>query len=223
MRKIIYGAVGVLLIPALSAILYSTVTLIIQSGDILQRMIYFFFGIVSYFIFFLAFRKPLTTYVFGHEFTHVLWVLLFRGKVDSMKISKKGGYIRSNRKNFLILLAPYFFPLYTLLVILAYIIISYFHDIDRFFQVVAFAIGFSWSFHILLNALAISQTQDDFEHAGGFFSLVVVILCNLFILGLLTAFVSGKVTLPHYFAALKDNIPESYLIVARFFSSLRHP
>ena len=215
MRKVIYGVVAVLLVPAVSAFFYTIVVLIFGSGDLLQRMIYFFFGTISYLVFFLAFKKPITTYVFGHELTHVLWVLLFRGKIDSMKISKKGGYIRANRKNFLILLAPYFFPLYTLLTILAYIIVSYFHNIDRYFPIVAFAVGFTWSFHILLNALAISRTQDDFQHTGGFFSLVIVILLNIFILGLLTTFISGTVTLHDNFAALKENIPAAYLVVIR--------
>ncbi len=130
-----------------------------------------------------------------------------------MKISGKGGYIKSNRKNFLILLAPYFFPLYTLLVILAYIIISYFYNIDRYFSIVAFALGFTWSFHILLNALAISKSQDDFQHAGTFFSIVIVILFNTFILGLLVAFISGTCTLHDYFTALSNDIPAAYLLI----------
>lgn len=200
--------------PAVSAVLYTSLGLLMQTGDFIQRTLYFLFGIASYLVIFLAFKKPLVTYVFGHELTHVLWVLLFRGKIDSMKISRKGGYIKTNRKNFLILLAPYFFPLYTLLVILANIIISYFYNIDRYFPVIAFALGFSWCFHILLNALAISRSQDDFKHAGTFFSISIVLLFNVFILGLLLTFISGTYTLHDYFAALRENIVAAYLIIA---------
>lgn len=214
LKKALFTIVAILLIPAVSAALYTTLNMIVNSSDFTSRTMYFLFGFASYVIFFLAFKKPLVTYVFGHELTHVLWVLMFSGKVDSMKVSKKGGYIKANRKNFLILLAPYFFPIYTIMVIIAYIIVSYFHDITRYFPIAAFAIGFSWSFHILLNGFAMTKSQDDFEHTGAFFSIVLVVLCNIFILGLLVAFMSSSVNLRGYMHTLRNNIPAVYSLIA---------
>jgi hypothetical protein len=212
-KKALFTIAAILLIPAVSAALYTSLNMIVNSSDFTSRAMYFLFGFASYVIFFLAFKKPLVAYVFGHELTHVLWVLMFSGKVDSMKVSRKGGYIKANRKNFLILLAPYFFPIYTILVIVAYILISYFYDISRYFPIAAFAIGFSWSFHILLNAFAMTKSQDDFEHTGTFFSIVLVVLCNIFILGLLVAFISGSVNLRGYMDTLGHNIPAVYTLI----------
>jgi len=214
LKKAAFNIAALLLIPAVSAVLYTCLSMIVNSSDFSSRIIYFLFGFVSYGIFFMAFKKPLVTYVFGHELTHVLWVLIFSGRIDSMRVSKKGGYIKANRKNFLILLAPYFFPIYTILVIIGYIIVSHFYNISRFFPIVAFAIGFSWSFHILLNALAMARSQDDFEHTGTFFSVVLVVLCNIFILGLLTVFISSSAGMRQYISLLGDHIQAAYGIIA---------
>ena len=61
--------------------------------------------------------KPMWVYVFGHELTHALWTWLFGGKVKKFKASAKGGHVIVTKNNFLISLAPYFFPVYAALVV----------------------------------------------------------------------------------------------------------
>ena len=56
-------------------------------------------------------------YVFGHELTHALWTWLFGGQVKKMKVSSSGGHVIISKTNFLIALAPYFFPLYAVIVV----------------------------------------------------------------------------------------------------------
>ena len=53
-------------------------------------------------------------YVVGHELTHVVWSWLFGGKVKKFRASSSGGEVVVTKSNFLVALAPYFFPLYEL-------------------------------------------------------------------------------------------------------------
>jgi hypothetical protein len=68
-------------------------------------------------VIFLLLPKPMWIYVFGHELTHALWTWLFGGQVKKMKVSSAGGHVVVSKTNFVIALAPYFFPLYAALVI----------------------------------------------------------------------------------------------------------
>src|SRR5215475_12752418 len=66
---------------------------------------------------FLLLPKPMWVYVFGHELTHALWAWLFGGRVKQFKATSQGGHVVVTKSNFLIALAPYFFPLYAVLVV----------------------------------------------------------------------------------------------------------
>lgn len=65
-------------------------------------------------------------YVFGHELTHALWAWVFGGKIFEMKVSSEGGVVRTDKSNFLIVLAPYFFPVYVLITLLLWLIAGFF-------------------------------------------------------------------------------------------------
>ncbi len=60
--------------------------------------------------------KPMRVYVFGHELTHAIWTWLFGGRVKRFKATSTGGHVVDHEEQFLITLAPYFFPLYVVLV-----------------------------------------------------------------------------------------------------------
>ena len=66
---------------------------------------------------FLLLPKPMWVYVFGHELTHALWTWLMGGRVKQFKATSKGGHVIVTKTNFLIALAPYFFPVYAVLVV----------------------------------------------------------------------------------------------------------
>ena len=67
-------------------------------------------GAACWFVIYLLLPKPMWIYVFGHEFTHVIWTWLFGGQVKKFKTSSSGGHVVISKTNFLIALAPYFFP-----------------------------------------------------------------------------------------------------------------
>ncbi len=71
---------------------------------------------------FLLLPKPMLVYVFGHELTHAVWTWLCGGRVKRFKASASGGHVILTKSNFLIALAPYFFPLYAVLVILIFVV-----------------------------------------------------------------------------------------------------
>src|SRR4051812_42514382 len=73
--------------------------------------------------------RPLRAYVFGHELTHAIWVWLFGGRVSQFEVSRSGGYIMTDTNNVWVALAPYFYPIYSLLIILGYGAASIFYDV----------------------------------------------------------------------------------------------
>src|SRR5574337_256027 len=54
---------------------------------------YFLAGCFSYLTLHFLFRKPILTYVFGHELTHAFFVVLFGGSVKSFRADARGGQV----------------------------------------------------------------------------------------------------------------------------------
>jgi hypothetical protein len=108
-------------------------------------------GAACWLVIFAMLPKPMWLYVLGHEFTHVLWTWLFGGAVKQMKVTSAGGHVVVSKSNFLIILAPYFFPLYAGLVILTYAVghfIWNWHGLLPFFYL---AVGAAYAFHLTLT------------------------------------------------------------------------
>ena len=203
------------MLPACGAVAYSTIRQITHSGDFRNSIVFFFIGFASYLTFFLAFRKPLRPYLIGHELTHALWVVLFRGKVHEIRLSKQRGQIKATKRNTLIALAPYFFPLYTVLLILVYSIASLWIRFGNYRHFVVFAIGFTWSFHLLLNLFMLRRGQEDLRMSGSFFSLVLIFLFNLIVFGLIMGFIAEGITFKGYVSKLTQDVVSFYSAVVR--------
>ena len=95
----------------------ATVTQRLWAGE---EFWFFSLGVVLWLIAFFGLPRPVLVYVFGHELTHALWVWLMGGRVSQFRVGRDGGHIVTNEKNFWIALAPYFFPLYSMLAIAVY-------------------------------------------------------------------------------------------------------
>ena len=186
----------------------STAALLIHSAPLW----FFCTGVVLWGIAFFGLPRPLYLYVLGHELTHVIFVYLCFGKVTSFKVDRTGGHIVTNRNNVLISLSPYFFPLYSTLVILGFGIAGLFVDLAAvhpnaiLFGHVSFSwswilfllIGFTWAFHFTFTAWMITKNQPDLKQNGTFFSLSVIYLINLLILSAFLVLAS-KATSRHDF------------------------
>jgi hypothetical protein len=169
---------------------------------------FFSLGLVIWLVAFLGLPRPLWIYVFGHELTHALWVLLQGGRVSEFKITKHGGHILSDRINTWIALAPYFFPIYSLLVIAAYGIAGLVWDMAPFRPVLYMLIGATWGFHLTFTLWMIPRGQTDLIYGGTFFSLVVIYILNLAVVAIFLIVASPGVTFLGFARELLANAAE---------------
>jgi hypothetical protein len=139
-------------------------------------------GAVCWLIIFALLPKPMWIYVFGHELTHALWAWLFGSRVKRMKVTSSGGHVVISKTNFLIVLAPYFFPLYAVLVVIVFAIGHLFWDWRGFLVYFHLLVGAAYAFHLTLTFHALQTRQTDITSQGYLFSAVVIFLGNVCVL-----------------------------------------
>lgn len=130
----------------------------------------------------------LPVYVFGHEFTHAIFVWFCYGKVSAFNASADGGYIIANRANILVSLSPYIFPFWTIVFALIYSIGSVFTDLTPALPYFFLLYGASWLFNLFWTIWMIPLGQSDLSANGTFFSLTLIYLANFYGLSLLIEF-----------------------------------
>ncbi len=151
-----------------------------------EEFYFFALGGLLWLIAFFGLPRPLVIYVFGHELTHALWVWLQFGQVSEFRVGRDGGYIIADRRDFLVSLAPYFFPLYSIAAIGIYWGISRFYpDAWAYHRWLYGVLGATWAFHFTFTCWMIPKQQTDLLLHGTFFSLVVIYLANLAVLTVL--------------------------------------
>ncbi len=133
---------------------------------------------------FFVLPRPFRTYVLAHELTHAFWGMLMGAKVGKMKVGKTGGHVMLSKSNFIISLAPYFFPFYTGLVIALWYGAGFFFDLSMYEPSWLAAIGLTWGFHVTFTVYLLSQHQPDVQENGRLFSYVIIYLANLFFVAL---------------------------------------
>jgi hypothetical protein len=171
-----------------------------------QEFWFFTLGVVLWLIAFFGLPRPIIVYVFGHELTHALWVLLMGGRVSRFRVGRDGGHIVTNRSNFFIALAPYFFPLYGILAIAAYGILGLFYNVQPYGRLLYALVGVAWAFHFTFTCWMIPKNQTDLRDHGTFFSLVVIYLMNLLLLIVMLVVASPQITLAGFGADILTNI-----------------
>ena len=87
--------------------------------------------------------------------------------------------MKLSQSNWLIALAPYFFPLYTFIVILAYYILLIFFDLRPYALVWLGLIGFTLGFHFVFTIYALAQDQQEVRDYGRVFSFGMIYLINM--------------------------------------------
>ena len=151
-------------------------------------------GFGFWIILFLAIKRPIRTYVLGHELTHALWGTLLGARVRKLRVSAKGGSVQLSKTNFLITLAPYFFPFYTFFVLVLYGLLLIFFEMSHYRQFWMSLIGLTWGFHVTFTIAMLLERQSDILDSGYLFSYVVILLANILILGVVIVIV-GEPTL----------------------------
>ena len=152
-------------------------------------------GFTAYLAVQIFFWRPLFLYVMGHELTHALAAVLQGGRADDLHVSTKGGAVKVNRTNFVVNLAPYFFPIYTAGACLVWAVAA-----DRFLPVLTALIGFTLAFHFALTLYSLKQHQSDIAEAGWLFAVPLILALNLVICVLVLRLLApGSVSLRAFF------------------------
>jgi hypothetical protein len=159
-----------------------------------EEFIFFSLGAAIWLAMFFAFPRPIRIYVFGHELTHAVWVWLMGGRVSKFKVGADGGHIITDTHNFWIALAPYFYPIYSMLLLAVYGALSLWMDLAPYNHWFFALLGVTWCFHITFTVWMIPKGQTDLTYHGTFFSLVVIYLMNLAVLALMLIVASSHTT-----------------------------
>ena len=216
--KLLKFVVGLLLIPAcVGATLAFFRDLLVP----IRSQMWFLWGGAAFVLLFAIFQQPIKSYVFGHELTHAFWILLFRGEVTGFSASSKGGKVEGTKGNFFIALSPYFFPVYTILLIALYFVGKLFWEPRQFTSGFVFLLGFTWVFHVILTASVLLKGQAEVKRNGYMFSLALIYLMNIVVLGCVLIVICPAFTFSDLLSAFRDNISLSYVRFSRAVGLLR--
>jgi hypothetical protein len=219
--------IAVFLLP-ICAVLSQTFFTAFARATVAQRLWtgeefwFFSLGAVLWLIAFFGLPRPVILYVFGHELTHALWVWLMGGRVTRFRVGRQGGHIITDRTNFWIALAPYFFPLYSILAIALYGTVSLFINVRPYGQLLYAIIGVTWAFQFTFTCWMILKSQSDLSDHGTFFSLVVIYLMNLVLLTVMLILASPQITFAGFGRDLLVNLGEFAEWVGALANEFRH-
>lgn len=217
--KIMRALLGLVLLPACFAFGRSFCLILLKSNVPMLEGLCLIFGVVAFILCWFFLPHPVKTYVFGHELTHAIWGLLFLARPSKLKVGEKGGSVNLTKTNFLITLAPYFFPFYTFLIIVAALITLIFANPLPMLPLWIFFIGFTWAFHILFTFETLSQRQPDITLYGRLFSWTFIFIANILVVLLWLSFVTSifQFAVSCVSSSLIDAYSWTYRVVADVF------
>lgn len=184
MRNLLKFLIGLLLLPVCfaSGLALARILLLLFSGEstvLSPEIISFFCGIILWLAVYTLLPRPMLSYVLAHELTHMLWAWASGIKVTQFKVTRKGGHVEVAGSNFVMALAPYFFPLYTAILLLLYGLCSIFSDQSNNEMFWLAGIGLTWCFHLTFTFSMLCDRQPDIEEHGHLFSYTIILLLNV--------------------------------------------
>ena len=174
--------IALLLLPLCIGASEAVLRVIRASGDADTIWVAMLAGAACWLVVYLLLPKPIWVYVFGHELTHVLWSCIFGGKLKAFKATAKGGQVIVTRSNFLVALAPYFFPVYAVGVFGVYAAGNLIWGWTRYAAWFHFLVGMAYAFHVTLTGHVLRSRQSDITQQGYLFSAVIIWLGNMGVL-----------------------------------------
>jgi len=200
MPKWLKMCVGILLLPACLATAQALWQWLLTHAGAAQRLWPpFLAGAACWVVVFLLLPKPMWIYVLGHESTHAIWTWIFGGKVKKFKAASTGGHVVTTKSNFLITLAPYFFPFYAVMVVLAFVVGDLLWHWRRYWPLFHLLLGAAYAFHLTLTWEILRTRQTDITSQGWLFSAVVIFLGNALVLLVALPLLTGQ----HLYDALQ--------------------
>lgn len=172
-------------------------------------------GMAAFALCWATISHPVRMYVLGHELTHALWGLLFGARPSDVRVSESGGSVKLTKSNMLITLAPYFFPFYTFVVIIAALVTFAFLRPLPFLPLWMFLIGFTWAFHLLFTLETLTQRQPDVKLYGRIFSWAFIFLVNVALV-LIWLAATTPLTFAQLGGILVERVFSAYIAVGLF-------
>ena len=127
-------------------------------------------------------------------------------KASGLKVTDRGGSERVTNTNAWITLSPYYFPLYTFAIALAWLVSAgLFPPVKPYAPIFLFWIGLTWSFHLTFTLRFLAYNQPDIREHGRLFSYALIYALNVLSIGAALTAVSTW-SFPEAFADLLDNL-----------------
>ena len=173
-------------------------------------------GMVAFSMCWATISHPVRAYVLGHELTHAMWGLLFGARPSDVRVSAEGGSVKLTKSNFIITLAPYFFPFYTFVVLVAALVTWAIMRELPFLPLWLFLVGFTWAFHVLFTLATLTRRQPDVRLYGRIFSWVVIWIVNV---GIVLAWLAAMtdLTFGRLWSRLAGDVVSAYAAVPAAF------
>jgi hypothetical protein len=184
--------IAILLLPLCLGAVRTLWSVVATSGHAQTAWVALLGGVACWIVVFLLLPRPMWLYVVGHELTHAIWVWLCGGKVKKFKVSSKGGSVVVSKSNFLIALAPYFFPIYAVLLVLVFLaghLVWNWSALTPWFHLL---LGAAYAFHVTLTVQVLQTRQSDITSQGYVFSAVVIFLGNVLVLMVAVPLLTGR-------------------------------
>ncbi len=205
--KFVKWLIGLLLLPFCVSVLIAVARMFLDldlgSSHRLPRSAWGFgIGFVLWTVLYFSLSRPTRSYVLAHELTHALWAVLCGSRVSEIRVGRDSGHVKMDRTNFLIILAPYIFPFYTVLVLLLYGVLGLFYDLSHYEPFWMGLLGLTWAFHLTFTFSTLKTSQPDIHENGRLFSYTFIFSLNLLGLGVWMALVADQPGFPGLARAL---------------------
>ena len=171
-----------------------------------------FLGVLLFLLLY-RFYKFEFLHTFLHEFTHLIFGVLFLKRIIRFKVSKFKGEVVLSGTNPVILLSPYFFPLLSFLLLLIGFLIANLLNYNLVWFVTIILVGFSLMLHIVMNLKSLMVKQSDITTGGYFFSLIVIYFLFLSLIsGIIIFVIQGSMETFYFYNLLFLEIKKSFYL-----------
>lgn len=204
--------IAILLLPVCLGVARALWIVLANAGPADRVWVPMFAGAAAWWTVFLMLPKPMLVYVFGHELTHAVWTWACGGRVKRFKATAKGGQVVVTKNNFLITLAPYFFPLYAVVIVAVFAVGRLIWNWDHYRAWFHLLVGAAYAFHVTLTWHTLKTRQSDITEQGYLFSGVILFLGNAIVVLVALPLLTGS---GHLFAVMGHVCSETGVVFRR--------
>jgi len=198
----------------LGLIFIDTVKFIYNHNSFYEPLFYGIGIYIALWIFIFSSGKGSWFLTLEHELTHVIFALLTFHKIVDFKASNYSGghtvFSGVSRGNWLITIAPYFFPTFSMVIVG----LLYFAKSSYYYILVAI-LGYSIIYHIHSTIEETSLSQPDIQEVGLLFAVLFLPGANLLaLIGLLSTIPNDKIEFNSIIVSLYDyliNLSQKFL------------